>query len=286
MNNYKEGTKASYITAMLNLFLAIIKFIAGVIGRSSAMVADAIHTFSDIATTAVVIVGLKISNKEADKKHPYGHEKFEPECSKIVSSLLILTGIYLAYNSVKIIIYGNFTTPKSIAIYAALASIAIKEAMYWYTILVARKIKSISMEADAWHHRSDALSSIGTLIGIVGARMGFAILDPIAGLIVSFLVIKVGLEFYIKAVKSLVDESADENTIEKISDLALSVSGVESINDLKTRIFGNRIYVDIEIHVNKSISVEAGHNIAHSVHDIIEATLTEVKHCMVHIEPM
>lgn len=286
MNNYKEGTKASYITAMLNLFLAIIKFIAGVIGRSSAMVADAIHTFSDIATTAVVIVGLKISNKEADKKHPYGHEKFEPECSKIVSLLLILTGIYLAYNSVKIIIYGNFSTPKSIAIYAALASIAIKEAMYWYTILVARKIKSISMEADAWHHRSDALSSIGTLIGIVGARMGFAILDPVAGLIVSFLVIKVGLDFYIKAIKSIVDESADESTIEKISDLALSVTGVESINDLKTRIFGNRIYVDIEVYVNKSISVEEGHNIAHSVHDIIEATLTEVKHCMVHIEPM
>lgn len=286
MNNYKEGTKASYITAMLNLFLAIIKFIAGVIGRSSAMVADAIHTFSDIATTAVVIVGLKISNKEADKKHPYGHEKFEPECSKIVSLLLILTGIYLAYSSIKIIIYGNFTTPKSIAIYAALASIAIKEAMYWYTILVARKIKSISMEADAWHHRSDALSSIGTLIGIVGARMGFAILDPVAGLIVSFLVIKVGLDFYIKAIKSIVDESADESTIEKISDLALSVTGVESINDLKTRIFGNRIYVDIEVYVNKSISVEEGHNIAHSVHDIIEATLTEVKHCMVHIEPM
>lgn len=286
MSNYKEGTTVSYITIALNVFLAIIKFIAGIAGYSSAMIADAIHTFSDIATTIVVIIGLKISGKEADKKHPYGHEKFEPECSKIVSLLLILTGVYLSYNSVEIIIYGAFTTPKLIAIYAAIASIIIKEVMYWYTILVAKRIKSIAMEADAWHHRSDALSSIGTLIGIIGARIGFPILDPLAGLVVSFLVIKVGVDFYIKAVKSIVDESADENVIEKISDLALSVSGVESINDLKTRIFGNRIYVDIEIYVNKSISVEEGHNIAHSVHDLIEESLTEVKHCMVHIEPM
>lgn len=286
MSNYKEGTNVSYITIALNIFLATIKFIAGIAGYSSAMIADAIHTFSDIATTIVVIIGLKISGKEADEKHPYGHEKFEPECSKIVSLLLILTGVYLAYNSVKIIIYGDFTTPKLIAIYAAIASIIIKEAMYWYTILVAKRIKSIAMEADAWHHRSDAFSSIGTLIGIIGARIGFPMLDPLAGLVVSFLVIKVGVDFYIKAVKSIVDESADENVIEKISDLALSVSGVESINDLKTRIFGNRIYVDIEIYVNKSISVEEGHNIAHSVHDLIEESLTEVKHCMVHIEPM
>ena len=149
MDNYKQATKVSFVTIIINTMLAIFKVIAGILGKSSAMMADGVHTFSDIATTIVVIIGLKISNKDADEKHPYGHEKFEPEISKIVSLLLAGTGMFLAYNSIKILIAGNLNTPKSIALYAALASIVVKEGMYWYTIITARKVKSIAMEADA-----------------------------------------------------------------------------------------------------------------------------------------
>ncbi len=249
------------------------------------MIADGIHTFSDIATTVVVIIGLKISNKDADEKHPYGHEKFEPEISKVVSLLLAGTGVFLAYNSIQILLSGNLDTPKPIALYAALTSIAVKEAMYWYTIITARKVKSLAMEADAWHHRSDAISSVGTLIGIAGARMGFKFLDPVAGIIVSLILIKVGVEFYLKATDQLVDQSADDEVIEQIKEVATSIEGVKEIHDLKTRKFGNKIYVDIEIQVDKRITVEEGHHIASLVHDSIEDTIEDVKHCMIHVEP-
>ncbi|ARC84288.1 cation diffusion facilitator transporter family protein [Clostridium argentinense CDC 2741] len=285
MDNYKKATKVSIITVIINTVLAIFKVIAGIVGKSSAMIADGIHTFSDIATTVVVIIGLKISNKDADEKHPYGHEKFEPEISKIVSLLLAGTGVFLAYNAIQILLSGNLDTPKPIALYAALTSIAVKEAMYWYTIITARKVKSIAMEADAWHHRSDAISSVGTLIGIAGARMGFKFLDPVAGIIVSLILIKVGVEFYLKATDQLVDQSADDKVIEQIKEVATSIEGVKKIHDLKTRKFGNKIYVDIEIQVDKRITVEEGHHIADLVHDSIEETIEDVKHCMIHVEP-
>lgn len=285
MDNYKKATKVSIITVIINTVLAIFKVIAGIVGKSSAMIADGIHTFSDIATTVVVIIGLKISNKDADEKHPYGHEKFEPEISKIVSLLLAGTGVFLAYNAIQILLSGNLDTPKPIALYAALTSIAVKEAMYWYTIITARKVKSIAMEADAWHHRSDAISSVGTLIGIAGARMGFKFLDPVAGIIVSLILIKVGVEFYLKATDQLVDQSADDEVIEQIKEVAASIEGVKKIHDLKTRKFGNKIYVDIEIQVDKRITVEEGHHIADLVHDSIEETIEDVKHCMIHVEP-
>ncbi|HAG42878.1 MAG TPA: cation transporter [Clostridium sp.] len=285
MDNYKKATKVSIVTVIINTVLAIFKVIAGILGKSSAMIADGIHTFSDIATTVVVIIGLKISNKDDDEKHPYGHEKFEPEISKIVSLLLAGTGVFLAYNAIQILLSGNLDTPKPIALYAALTSIAVKEAMYWYTIITARKVKSIAMEADAWHHRSDAISSVGTLIGIAGARMGFKFLDPVAGIIVSLILIKVGVEFYLKATDQLVDQSADDKVIEQIKEVATSIEGVKKIHDLKTRKFGNKIYVDIEIQVDKRITVEEGHHIADLVHDSIEETIEDVKHCMIHVEP-
>jgi len=285
MDNYKKATKVSIVTVIINTVLAIFKVIAGILGKSSAMIADGIHTFSDIATTVVVIIGLKISIKDADEKHPYGHEKFEPEISKIVSLLLAGTGVFLAYNAIQILLSGNLDTPKPIALYAALTSIAVKEAMYWYTIITARKVKSIAMEADAWHHRSDAISSVGTLIGITGARMGFKFLDPVAGIVVSLILIKVGVEFYLKATDQLVDQSADDKVIEQIKEVATSIEGVKKIHDLKTRKFGNKIYVDIEIQVDKRITVEEGHHIADLVHDSIEETIEDVKHCMIHVEP-
>ena len=285
MENYKLGVKTSWITIIVNIILAVFKIIAGIVGVSSAMIADGVHTLSDILTTFVVLLGLKISSKEADKGHPYGHEKYESVFAKLLSILLLLTGVFIGYESIKILISGEIRTPKIIALIVAFLSIIVKEGMYWYTIKVAKKIKSISMEADAWHHRSDAFSSVGTFAGVLGARLGFPALDPIAGIIVSCFVIKVGIDLYIKSIKELVDESASEEIIETIKKKTESTEGVRGVKELKTRMFGNKIYVDIEIFVDSNITVEKGHEISEKVHDKLEKDIADIKHCMVHIEP-
>lgn len=285
MDNYKEGLKTSIITIIINVLLSIIKVFAGIVGKSSAMLADGIHTLSDVLTTFVALIGLKVSSKEADEDHPYGHEKYEPIFAKIISIFLAITGLFIGYEGIKLLISGNIKIPGNIALAAALISIIAKEIMYRYTLRTAKKIKSFSMEADAWHHRSDALSSIGTFIGVLGARMGLKILDPIAAIIVSIFIVKVGIDLYLKSIRGLVDESADKLTMEKIEDLILSVEGVKGIKDLKTRIFGSRIYVDIDIIVDGNITVRQGHDIAQLVHDLVEKKIEDVKHCMVHVEP-
>ncbi|NLJ98541.1 MAG: cation transporter [Tissierellia bacterium] len=285
VENYKLGVKTSIITIIINVILSGVKIIAGVVGKSSAMLADGIHTLSDVLTTFVVLIGLKVSSKEADERHPYGHEKYEPVFAKLLSIFLAVTGLFIGYEGIRTLRSGNIQTPGKIALVAAVISVITKEGMYWYTAKTAKKIKSLSMEADAWHHRSDALSSVGTFIGIFGARMGLKILDPIAAIIVSVLIIKVGVDLYVQSIRGLVDESADDKTLLKIKDLTFSVKGVKDIKGFKTRIFGSRIYVDIEILVDGGITVKEGHDIAEKVHDLIEKNIDDVKHCMVHVEP-
>lgn len=285
MENYKLGLKTSIVTIIINVLLSIIKVVAGIIGKSSAMLADGVHTLSDVLTTVVVLIGLKVSSKEPDEDHPYGHEKYELIFAKILSIFLSLTGFFIGYNGLKALINGNIATPGRIALLAALISIIAKEIMYRYTSKVAKKIKSFSMEADAWHHRSDVLSSIGTFIGIFGARLGLSILDPITAIIVSILIIKVGVDLYLKSIRGLVDESARDETVEKIEHIILSVKEVKNITDLKTRVSGNRIYVDVNITVDANMTVEEGHDIAERVHKLVDAEIEDVKYCMVHVEP-
>ncbi|WP_139904027.1 cation diffusion facilitator family transporter [Clostridium thermarum] len=285
MESYKLGTKVSVVTMIANIILSIFKLIAGIFGKSAAMTADAVHSVSDVFTTVVVIIGLKMSSKGEDKEHPYGHERLEAVCAKIISAALLLVGFTIGYKSAVNLYEGNVTTPRSIALWAAVVSIIVKEGMYWYTIITARKIRSIAMEGDAWHHRSDAFSSVGTFLGILGARYGYTFLDPVAGMIVSILIIKVGVDLYIRAVKELIDSSADKETLDKISNSVLSIDGVRDIKNLKTRIFGNRIYVDIEVFVDEGLSVREGHDIAEIVHSSVQNEINAVKHCMVHIEP-
>lgn len=285
MDKYKIAKKVSLVTIVLNVILAIFKMIAGIVGKSNAMIADGLHTLSDVVTTVVVLVGIKIAMKDPDKNHPYGHEKYESIFAKLLSMLLIITGIFIGYESVKLVISQEFTKPGNIALVAALLSVVVKELMYHYTKYYARKIKSVSMEADAWHHRSDAFSSIGTFLGVLGAKLGFPVLDPIAGVVVSVLIVKVGVDLYKESVKGLVDESADEETVNKLKEAVENTSGVIGIKNIKTRMFGSRIYVDIEILVDGTISVKEGHDIAETVHDKVESSLEDVKHCMVHVEP-
>ncbi|MBB6631078.1 cation diffusion facilitator family transporter [Clostridium algidicarnis] len=285
MENAKLGTRASLITILVNIVLCIFKMLAAFVGKSSAMLADAVHSLADILTTVMVIIGLKVSSKAADTTHPYGHEKFEPIFAKIMSFILIFTGVSIGYKALMDLISGNLNYPGKIALIAAAVSIFVKELMYWYTIKIAKKIKSVAMETDAWHHRSDALSSIGTFLGILGARMGLKILDPIAGLLVSFLIIKIGIEYYLKSINELVDHSAEDNIVKQIEYIASNVPGVINIVNLKTRSFGNKVYADIEISVDGDLTINEGDKIAENVHGLIEDNISDIKHCLVKLKP-
>lgn len=272
-------------TLIANVVLSIIKIIAGIVAKSSAMVADGFHTVSDVISTIAVMIGVKFSEKEADESHPYGHERIESVLTVFLALILLFTGVGIALTAIKSIMHNDFSKPGILALIAAILSIITKEGMYRYTMKYANKINSTALKADAWHHRSDAFSSIGTLFGIGGAMLGFEILDPVAGIVVSILIIKVSTEIFMQGINQLVDKSADKETVGKIEDTIKHIDGVKRVDDVKTRLHGSRLYVDVEIAVDKNITVFEGHKIAQVVHDTIEKNLPDVKHCMVHVNP-
>lgn len=287
-NECKEAIKVSITSIIINFVLSIFKFIAGIIGVSSAMISDAVHSLSDVISTIVVIIGINISNRKSDRSHQYGHERFEPVASLILSMILFITGVLIGYNGIlKIItgINGNLLEPTLIAVIAAIISILVKEWMYHYTKNTAKKINSSALMADAWHHRSDSMSSIGSLIGIVGAKIGFPILDPIAAIIICFFIIKASIDIMKDSIYKLVDKSIDDETENKMKETVLNINGVLELDLIKTRIFGNKVYVDIEISADKNLTLANSHKIAKKVHDDIENNFKNVKHCMVHVNP-
>ena len=286
-NNEKDAMKVSIVSIISNIFLTIVKFVAGFISHSQAMVSDAIHSLSDVLSTIVVIIGVKLSNKKADKEHPYGHERLECVASIILAVMLMLTGVGIGVTGVNNIIKGKYVILISgtLALIIAVTSILVKEAMYWYTRHTAKKINSGALLADAWHHRSDALSSVGSFIGILGAKLGFPVLDSIASIIICLFIIKVAYDIFKDAIYKMIDKSCDEETIKKIEDIIYESKDVVKIDDLKTRKFGNRYYIDVEISVDKNMSVLNAHSIAHNIHDNIEDRLPSTKHCMVHVNP-
>lgn len=283
-NKLKIGLRVSKNTILGNAVLSIIKVSIGFFASSTAMIADGIHSFSDVITTIAVIIGLKLSSKEADKRHPYGHERIESIASLFLSAMLFVVAISIAISGIEHIISGNYSVPGVLAIWAALISIVSKELMYWYTIKYAKILNSSSLKADAWHHRSDSFSSIGSLIGIVGARMGFPFLDPLVALVISAIIIKVAYDICKQSIGQLIDESASEEIILDMRRKILNINGVKEINTLKTRQHGNKLFVDVEISVDAKLSVKEGHDIAIIIHNLIEEDST-VKHCMVHINP-
>ncbi|NFG23853.1 cation transporter [Clostridium botulinum] len=280
----KIGYRVSIVTIIGNVILSIIKIGIGIIASSKAMIADGVHSLSDVFSTIGVIIGLKLSSKKADKEHPYGHEKFESLTSVFLGIMLVLVSLGIGFSGIKNLIYGNYSIPGSLAIFAAVISIVSKEAMYWYTLKYAEKINSTSLKADAWHHRSDSFSSIGALIGIIGARMGFPMLDPAIALVISIIIIKVSYDILKQSINQLMDTSVGDNAIKKMNAAINSIDGVKNIDNLKTRLHANKVYVDVEISVESDISVEEGHKIAMNVHNIIEEN-KDVKHCMVHVNP-
>ncbi len=270
-----------------NIVLSLFKLFAGIIGNSAAMISDAAHSLSDVFATAIAFVGAKISRKGTDHEHPYGHERIECIASQILSMILIVTAIGIMYSAITSMINGTYmdNTPTILPLIAAIVSIVVKEGMFWYTMHYARVIDSDAFRADAWHHRSDALSSIGALIGIALAMMGYPIADPIASLVISIFIIKVAWDILNDSYKKMLDTSCDDNTENSLRVVICNVDGVKSIDSIHTRLFGNRIYVDVEIAVDSKLTVEEGHRIAEEVHDRIESEFSKVKHVMVHVNP-
>jgi cation diffusion facilitator family transporter len=285
MENIKIARKVTLVSIIGNVLLSIIKIIAGIIGNSSAMIADGIHSVSDIFTSVIAYLGVKFSAKEEDDDHQYGHEKIELVVSKILALILLGTGVMVAYNAIQVIIKGAYVIPGYIAVYAAILSIVFKEWMYHYTMKGAKQIGSNSLKVDAWHHRTDSLSSVAALVGITGAIFGYGILEPIASVIIAIFIGKVAVEIYIDSIKGLIDTSASEEMIEEIKSTVYDVDGVLAIDLLKTRLHGNKIYVDIEIAANGKLTLNESHEIAKKVHDSVEKNIEEVKHCMVHCNP-
>lgn len=285
----KIAMRVSRNTIVVNLILSIGKFLAGFLGSSNAMISDAVHSASDVFSTIVVMAGVKISNKESDQNHPYGHERLESVAAVLLAVILAATGLGIGGSGIRTMISGTegagISVPSLMPLIAALISIAVKEGMYWYTIYAANEIHSDALRADAWHHRSDALSSIGSFVGILGAKLGFPILDPLASVIICVFILKAAFDIFRDAIGKMTDESCDYKTVEAISGVVKRQQGVEGLDDIKTRRFGSRIYVDIEISVDGEQKLWEAHRIAEQVHDEVEKNFQMVKHCMVHVNP-
>ncbi|MDR3280991.1 MAG: cation diffusion facilitator family transporter [Synergistaceae bacterium] len=286
--NEQEAMKVSWRSMLVNVALSAFKLAAGIIGRSTAMVSDAVHSMSDVLSTIIVMVGVKMANKQSDKEHPYGHERLECVAAILLSAALLATGGGIGYAGLLKVAkrsYGDLTAPGILPLVAAVLSIVVKEGMFWYTMAAAKRIDSSALRADAWHHRSDALSSIGSFAGILGARMGFSILDPVASVLICAFIVKASLEIFIDAIGKMTDRSCDDRTVEQIRSVILEQRDVLDIDQVKTRLFGDKIYVDVEISANGDATLHETHETAQRVHDAIEASFPKVKHCMVHVNP-
>lgn len=284
----KVTYRVSMISIAVNVLLSAGKLVAGIVGASGAMVSDAVHSLSDVFSTFIVLIGVTISGKQSDSDHPYGHERMECVASILLSVVLFATGVMIGYGGVKKIIsgdYENIVIPGMMALVAAGVSIVVKEWMFWFTRANAKKINSGALMADAWHHRSDALSSVGALVGIAFARCGFPIMDAVASLIICLFIAKAAYEIFRDAIDKMVDKACDDETVEEIRNTILQVDGVLDIDELHTRLFGNKIYVDVEICADKDLKLTEAHDIAENVHVAIEQTYPLVKHCMVHVNP-
>lgn len=279
--------KVSTVTVVINLLLSVLKLIAGVIAHSGAMISDAVHSASDVLSTFAVMIGVSLSSKKSDACHPYGHERLECVVSIILSILLAGTGGGIGFAGIETIVEnaGPIQIPGKLALAAAVISIITKEWMYWYTRKAAKTIKSGALMADAWHHRSDALSSIGAFIGILGAMLGLPILDPVASVVICIFIEKAAFEIFKDAIDKMVDKSGPEEIVRQMHTLIGEQDGVETVDDIKTRMFAAKLFVDVEIAVDGNLTLAEAHKIAECVHDIIEQKFEDVKHCMVHVNP-
>lgn len=288
-DNNKIFNQISMVGIFGNILLTAFKLFAGIVSNSGAMISDAIHSMSDVFATFIAWLGVRFSAKEADAAHPYGHERMECVASLVLGTILLITGIGIGLSGIEKIAAGNYeelAAPGILALIAALVSIFTKEAMYWYTKHYAEILNSAAFMADAWHHRSDALSSIGSLLGIGGAILGYPVLDPIASVVICVFILKVSYDILKDALDKMLDTSCPPEYEQKLEDFILSCQGVERLDVLHTRMFGNMIYIDAEIAVDGDLSLRDAHAIAEQIHDGVERYFENIKHIMIHVNPL
>ena len=276
--------RVAVASVCVNAALFAFKLIAGILSGSVAMISDAAHTVSDLATTLIVIAGYRLSRKKSDRSHPYGHERFECVAAIMLSVVLAVTGGLIGWNAIGSITSGSYrggVQMGGLALSAAVVSIVLKEVMFHIVNRTAKRINSSSLRADAWHSRSDGISSIGSFAGILGAMLGAPILDPIMGIFVCLMILFAAVTIFRESVKKMTDEAADEETESKILKLATEADGVLGVKKLQTRKFGDRLYVELELEVDGTLSVAQAHSISEAVHNSIEAAFLIVKHCIV-----
>ncbi|MBX9138308.1 MULTISPECIES: cation diffusion facilitator family transporter [unclassified Clostridium] len=283
---YDESNKVTILSILLNIGLTIMKILAGVFGNSTAIIADGLHSASDIITSIGILIGNKISRKPRDEEHQYGHEKAESLVAFVLAAVLIIVAVEIGYKGVAALFNLNeIQVPTLLPLIVALISIGVKEYQYQITIRVAKKINSSSLKADAWHHRSDALSSIAAFIGIGGAMLGFKILDPIASIIVAIVVVKVGIDILKSACDELMDSSISKQDIGEIKSMIDNNQKIYGIKDFKSRKYGSVAYIDMSIFIDKAKTLEEAHDIADDLEHNIISTLSYIKEINIHTEP-
>lgn len=285
----QQAAKVSMMGIAVNAALFALKLAAGIIGNSAAMTADSVNSAADVFSGLGITLSIKFAGKDSDEKHPYGHERIECIAAVILAVISFLTGVFLGIEAVKNIAtsqYQNAELPGVIALIAAVISVITKEALYRYTKAVAQKTGSVALMAGAWDHRADSLSSFGGLIGIAASRAGLAFMDSAAAFIISLFIIKTSFLIAKDGFDKMIDSSCEEDVAEKMREVVMSQNGVMGIDLLKTRMFASKIYVDIEISADGTLTLSESHDIAERVHDAIEAEFEDVKHCMVHVNPV
>ncbi len=282
---YFEGRRILMAGLVVNICLTLVKLGAGVVGRSHALIADGIHSLSDLATDLVAFVGWRYSSKPRDSDHPYGHGKIETLAATFVGILLFGTGVAIVVEGFEAMFEQQPVLPGWIALVAAIFSIVLKEALYRYTLAYANRLGSSVLVANAWHHRSDALSSIATLVGVAGARLGFPVLDPVAAVLVAALIMKVGVDVVVRGSRELVEESLQEEETARLIAAATGVDGVRGVSEMQSRRVGPAAVIDVSITVDGDLTVTQGHTIAHEVEEALCAAMPVVEIVTVHVEP-
>ena len=288
-NNEQIVFRTSRVTLFVNIFLSLLKTAVGFAANSTALIADGVNSISDVLSTIVVMVGIKLAGRKSDKDHPYGHERLESAAALILAVFIIISGLMIGYEGIMKVIAGSageLEVPGAIALVAALITMAVKESLYWYTKAAAKKTGSSSLLAVAWDHRSDVLSGAGAFVGILGARIGVSILDPIASVVISLLILRLGGTIFRDAIRKMTDTSCDDAFVNEIKELTLAQNDVLGVDRIRTRLFGDKVYVEIEISADRSMTLEGAHDAAQRVHDAIEKKYEKVKHCMVHVNPV
>jgi len=292
MDRNREIYKVTLVGGAVNVILLLFKFVAGIVGHSAAMVADAVHSLSDFVTDIIVLVFVHISGKPKDKDHDYGHGKYETLAMTIIGFALMLVAVGIEYSGLtKIVDWAQgeeLEAPGLLALWAALLSIALKEAVYHYSMIKARQLQSQAVEANAWHHRSDALSSIGTAIGIGGAiflGQRWTVLDPVASIIVGLFIIKVSVDLLRNGIGDLMEQSLPDEVEDEILRLAASVPGVAEPHELRTRRLGNHYAIELHILMDGNITLCEAHDKATEVEDILRQHYGPDTHVAVHVEP-